>query len=87
MKTDFDKKFFRFNQYLIEWNDIDAEAFRDQDCWGIRFKQDDWNYEVLNSIVGQRLLINNLQNYHNKDVPFNLNTAALLPESVTVRLA
>lgn len=89
MKTTGDKKqHHRFDQYIIEYNnDVVAENFNDEYCWGIRVKNGNWQYEIINSTVGHRLLINNKENYHSRDVPFNLNTANLLPKSVTVRLA
>lgn len=78
-------KSYEFNDYIIEFpEDAHHEIYDEGWCRGIKFFKDTWRFDVLNSIIGERLLINCVQTYHNRDIPFNLSTASFLPDYVKV---
>jgi len=77
---------YTFNEYLIEFDpNTNFSIFDEGEFRGIHFTHGTMKYEVLNCVLGERLLINCSETYYSKDLPFNLSTAHFLPLFVKVR--
>ncbi len=76
---------YQINDYTIEFDEsVPHTIFDEGYCKGIKFFKDTWCWEVINSVVGERLLINCKKTYHGRDIPFNIGTSKLIPYGITV---
>ena len=67
-------------------DDKRADFIEEKDLKGFAFYDSEYKYEVLDCILGMRLLINSYPEYagYCRDIPFNLNTAMFLPDFIIV---
>lgn len=76
---------FNFNDFELKWTNIDYETFEDfPHYYGVIFNVGNDRYQVIHSLLGHRLIINNLKTYECKDLPFNRSTEDFLPTGIKV---
>lgn len=76
---------YQINDYTLEFDETIPHTIYDEGyCKGVKFFKDTWCYEVINSVVGERLLINCNATFHSRDIPFNQGTSKFLPQGVVV---
>lgn len=77
---------FKVGGYIISFpSNIKFDTFNDpENYYGINFYHNKYKFEIIESKIGTRLLINGDLG-EAKDLPFNKNTAHFLPEFITTK--
>ena len=71
-------------RFVLDFEDIRHKLFEGEHYRGVTFfAADGFRYEVIESRLGTRLLINHQTEYgHMRDVPFHEGTFRMLPRSI-----
>lgn len=78
----------RVGGYELSFNDIEHETFSCKDNNGVTFIKDGYRYQVVDCLLGVRLIINSNTEYgFLKDMPFHKGTWEFLPAEVRVSTA
>lgn len=77
-----------FNDYQLNFEQgVRCESFDEGYCYGFRIYDENNIFEIINSCVGERLIIKSVVNMGEyKDLPWNLSTAQFLPNGINVRI-
>lgn len=78
---------FKIGDFILFFpTNIVFETFNDpNNYYGIIFFNDKYKYQVLESKLGTRLLINSINMGECKDMPFNNKTIHFLPDFIQVK--
>lgn len=76
-----------FDQYTLSFDDsIQHTVFKQSNSHGISFTIGHDRFELIHSIMGNRILINIGTMIGNcRDIPFHIDTAHFLPENIKIR--
>jgi len=76
---------YKIGRFILTFpDDIGYYICNDESGEGIRFHIDGKRYEMLNSLLGMRLLIN-WDEFSWKDIPFHEGTTYILPDIIEVK--